>query len=301
MSPDARQTFEVDRALDLKSTLAGQRFGNSDPTVRFDALGFWRATRTPEGPATVHVTKGEGIVTAEAWGPGAQWIVPRVRALAGLDDAAETFDPPPGLIHDLVRRHRGLRLARAPWPWEALMAAILQQRVQFQDAMRGYRGLFRIDPEPAPGPIPLMLPPKPRAIAYLSSSALVELGIDRKRAETLRSAALVAHRVDGLVDRDYAEVRRLLHLIPGCGPWTVEMVVSFTFGDPDSVTTGDFHLPNVASYALAGEPRADDARMIELLEPYKGHRFRVMRLLAEGGPTPPKYGPRLRAPGPRRF
>jgi 3-methyladenine DNA glycosylase/8-oxoguanine DNA glycosylase len=65
------------------------------------------------------------------------------------------------------------------------------------------------------------------------------------------------------------------------------------FGDADAVSVGDYHLPNLVAYALAGEPRADDARMLELLEPYRGHRGRVIRLVMAGGRSPPRYGPRL--------
>ena len=64
-------------------------------------------------------------------------------------------------------------------------------------------------------------------------------------------------------------------------------------GDADAVSVGDYHLPNVVAWALAGEPRGDDARMLELLEPYRGHRGRVMRLLLAGGVGPPRRGPRL--------
>jgi hypothetical protein len=64
------------------------------------------------------------------------------------------------------------------------------------------------------------------------------------------------------------------------------------------VSVGDFHLPNIVAYGLAGEPRADDARMLELLEPFRGRRALVVRLLELGGPRPPRYGPRL---APRRI
>lgn len=64
-------------------------------------------------------------------------------------------------------------------------------------------------------------------------------------------------------------------------------------GDPDAVAVGDYHIPNTVSWALANEPRADDARMLELLEPFAGHRGRVTMLLKFGGISAPKYGPRL--------
>jgi 3-methyladenine DNA glycosylase/8-oxoguanine DNA glycosylase len=87
-----------------------------------------------------------------------------------------------------------------------------------------------------------------------------------------------------------------LRAYPGIGPWTAAEVTLRALGDPDAVSVGDFHLPNVVAFALAGEPRGDDARMLELLEPWRGHRARVVRLLEAGGIEAPKYGPRYAAP-----
>ena len=84
-----------------------------------------------------------------------------------------------------------------------------------------------------------------------------------------------------------------LRSLPGIGAWTAAEVVRCAFGDPDAVSVGDFHIPNTVAWALAGEPRADDARMLELLEPYRGQRGRVQRLLEVGGIVAPRYGPRL--------
>jgi 3-methyladenine DNA glycosylase/8-oxoguanine DNA glycosylase len=74
--------------------------------------------------------------------------------------------------------------------------------------------------------------------------------------------------------------------------------VRSAFGDPDAISVGDFHIPNSVAWALAREPRADDARMLELLEPYRGQRGRVQRLLEVGRITAPRYGPRM---SPRRI
>ena len=65
------------------------------------------------------------------------------------------------------------------------------------------------------------------------------------------------------------------------------------------MSVGDFHLPNLVAWALAGEPRADDARMLELLEPYRGQRARVIRLLELSGIRAPRYGPGSRSAGSR--
>jgi 3-methyladenine DNA glycosylase/8-oxoguanine DNA glycosylase len=84
-------------------------------------------------------------------------------------------------------------------------------------------------------------------------------------------------------ERDTAATREVLARIPGCGPWTVGMLLGFGLGDPDAVPVGDLHLPSLVARALVGEPRADDPRMLELLEPYRGHRFRLIRLLLATG------------------
>jgi 3-methyladenine DNA glycosylase/8-oxoguanine DNA glycosylase len=65
-------------------------------------------------------------------------------------------------------------------------------------------------------------------------------------------------------------------------------------GDADAVSVGDYHLPNTVAFALAGEARADDERMLELLAPFAGHRGRVVRLIEGSGITAPRRGPRMR-------
>jgi 3-methyladenine DNA glycosylase/8-oxoguanine DNA glycosylase len=85
----------------------------------------------------------------------------------------------------------------------------------------------------------------------------------------------------------------LLARVRGIGPWTVAEVTRVAYGDPDAVSVGDYHIPSVVAWALAGEPKADDARMLKLLEPYRGQRGRVQRLLEVSGISPPKRGPRM--------
>jgi 3-methyladenine DNA glycosylase/8-oxoguanine DNA glycosylase len=84
-----------------------------------------------------------------------------------------------------------------------------------------------------------------------------------------------------------------LQAVRGIGPWTAAHVMGVAWGDRDAVPLGDYNLPHLVSWALAGEPRSDDARMVELLEPYQGQRRRVLVLLKSGGIKVPRYGPRL--------
>ena len=86
--------------------------------------------------------------------------------------------------------------------------------------------------------------------------------------------------------------------IPGIGGWTAAEVLARSFGDPDIVSVGDYHLPHLVCWALAGEPRGTDERMLKLLEPFRGQRGRLVRLLEAAGVRAPSYGPRL---APRRI
>jgi 3-methyladenine DNA glycosylase/8-oxoguanine DNA glycosylase len=120
------------------------------------------------------------------------------------------------------------------------------------------------------------------------------LGIERRRFGIIQTAAARARRLEATVDRDPAEARRLLTTLPGIGPWSAAEVSLVAYGDRDVVSVGDYHLPHQVAWALAGEVRGSDARMLELLEPYRGHRARVIRLLTLGGIQAPRFGPRMR-------
>ena len=116
-------------------------------------------------------------------------------------------------------------------------------------------------------------------------------GIEQKRADTLRRAAVRAVALERCADA--AEATRRLMALPGIGVWTAAEVTRVAYGDADAVSVGDYHIKNTVSWALAGEPRGTDDRMLELLEPFAGHRGRVCALLAVAGVGAPRYGPRM--------
>ena len=70
-------------------------------------------------------------------------------------------------------------------------------------------------------------------------------------------------------------------------------VTAATLGDADAVPVGDYNLPHSVGYALEGTPRSTDERMLELLDPYRGHRARVIRLIGVAGISAPRFGPRM--------
>jgi 3-methyladenine DNA glycosylase/8-oxoguanine DNA glycosylase len=286
----ASVVLEVPVDLDLRRTLAPLAHGTGDPTIRFAADGTWRTTRTNAGSATLHLTATAGQVKAEAWGAGADEALRQLPGLLGLEDDPRQLVPRHRLLRELARRFAGVRLPRTGRRFEALLPAILEQKVTGVEARRSYRELIRRYGEPAPGPAPLRLAPQPAMLAGLPYHAYHPLGLERRRSEVIRRAAALAARLEAASPND---ARRLLAAIPGIGPWTIAEVLRVADGDPDAISVGDFHLPHIVGWALAGEAGADDRRMLELLEPYRGQRARVQRLLELSGVAPPRRGPRM--------
>ena len=287
------RTLELDRPLDLRLTVGPLRRGLRDPTIRLEPRAVARATRTADGPGTLVIRQQGERLEAEAFGPGADRLLAGLPALVGIDDRPELPGPAHRLLAELVRRLSGLRIGRTGNVVEALVPAILEQKVTGTEAFRAWRLLVRRYGEPAPGPHGLWVPPPPDTLAVLPYHAFHPLGVERRRAETIRRVAARAERLDELPDLPLPEAYRRLVSFAGVGPWTAGEVALRALGDTDAVSIGDFHLPHLVTWALAGEPRGDDTRMLELLAPYHGQRGRVVRLLEASGIRPPRYGPRL--------
>ena len=265
-----------------------------DPCARFVDGEFWWATRTPDGPVALHLRRDGADLVATAYGPGAAWAIDRADAIAGLRDRMDDFGSLAAqhpLVAQLAKLHRGVRLPATGRIFQRLLVAILEQKVTGREAHRAYRAITKHFGEPAPGPADLLLPPDPDAVAATAYWVFHPFGVAQRRTETLLRAAVTAGRLERCADAD--ETARRMTAIPGIGPWTVAEVLRTAYGDADAVSVGDFHIPNTVAWALAGEARGTDARMLELLEPYRGHRGRVCGLLAAGGIMAPKFGPRM--------
>jgi 3-methyladenine DNA glycosylase/8-oxoguanine DNA glycosylase len=287
------RVISLSAPLDLRLTLLPIARGLADPTIRLAPTRAIRATRTPRGVATLHLEVVRGEVRAKAWGPGAEWALDSVPALIGLGDDPRELRPVHPIVTELAQRMAGLRLGRTNSVLESLVPAILEQKVTGAEASHAYRGLIRRYGERAPGPFDLQILPRVRLLATLPYYAYHPLGVERRRADTIRWAAGHADRLEEIVELPLEHAYARLRALPGVGPWTAAEVALRALGDPDAVSVGDFHIPNTVAWALAGEPRATDARMLELLEPYRGQRGRVIRLLEAAGVAAPRHGPRL--------
>jgi 3-methyladenine DNA glycosylase/8-oxoguanine DNA glycosylase len=185
---------------------------------------------------------------------------------------------------------------------EALMPAILEQKVTGMEAHRAWASLLRAEGEEAPGPTPrpMRVPPLPRQVAGVASWRWHRWGVQPAQAATLMRVMQVAGRLEECGSLPVESARSRLSAVPGVGPWTVAEVGSRALGDPDALSVGDFHLAGQVVYAFTGADDGDDERMLELLAPFAGHRHRVQRLVETSGITRPRRGPRMAIPEHRR-
>ena len=286
--------------INLVRTLSIHRRGSGDPSMRFEVSGStWRATRTPDGPVTLFIEAGRDRVRARAWGPGTGWALDRLGGLVGADDDPGALVPRHPAVAEAARRLAGMRIGRTGAVLESLVPAILEQKITGDEARRAYRALVRRYGEDAPGPPGLRLQPSAETLAALPYYAYHPLGVERRRADLIRAIGREAPRLERFAERasapdgDPGPAYATLRTFPGIGPWTAAEVGLRAFGDPDAVSVGDYHLPSMVTWALAGEPKGTDERMLELLEPYRGQRGRVLRLLELSGSGRPRRGPRM--------
>jgi 3-methyladenine DNA glycosylase/8-oxoguanine DNA glycosylase len=291
--PPLRLRLATGRPIDLALTLGPLRRSRFDPTISFRADGVWLARRSADGPASLHLLAEPGAIAVEAYGPGARLALEAAPGLAGLLDEPGALVPRDPLIRELAARFSALRLPRTGQLMPALLPAVIGQKVTGTEARRAYEAIVRRLGEPSPGPVPLLLPPAPEGLAALPYFEYHGLGLERRRAELIRRLGAEEDRIESWLALTPDEARQRLQATPGIGPWTAAEATRDAFGDPDAVSLGDAHIPDLVAWALARQPRADDARMLELLAPYAGQRGRVIRLLEASGIKAPRFGPRF--------
>jgi hypothetical protein len=300
----AARDWSAPYLVDLGLVLGVFARGALDPAVAVDATGgHWRTVRTPDGPATLHLTTtpdpaaGRSVVHAQGWGPGCLWALDRLPSLLG------DGDDPAGFPADRLPAHLATGWSQLQGRWrvprsqrvvEALVAAVLEQKVTGLEARRSWAALLRDVGTPAPGPTPrpMHVFPEPEAIARVPSWQWHRWGVQPAQSATIIRAMRVAGRLEQCAELAIPDARRRLGAVDGVGPWTVAEVSSRALGDADAVSVGDYHLAGHVVFAFTGSRDGDDQQMEELLEPFAGHRHRVQRLVEVFGPHRPARGPR---------
>jgi 3-methyladenine DNA glycosylase/8-oxoguanine DNA glycosylase len=300
-----RRELRLGRPATLGPTLRLHRRGPGDPTHRLVAGVWFRATRTPVGPALLQLKVRGQTVAAQAWGEGAEWGLEQLPRLAGESDDVAGFRPLPthAPLVSALRRYPGYRVGASDAVFEAVAPACLEQVVTGLEAYRAWRLLVKEFGEFAPGPARspespaygMRVPPDPAVWAKVPSWRFLAAGVEERRSRTLVRAAARASALERTLRRPAREADRGLRSVPGVGRWTSAEVRQRAHGDPDSWSIGDFHVGKHISFALTGEVLDDDA-CLELLEPYRGQRFRVQTLLLLTAPGPPRRAPRMALP-----
>jgi 3-methyladenine DNA glycosylase/8-oxoguanine DNA glycosylase len=292
-----RTRYAPERPVDVRATLQPLKRGAGDPTMQTDTAGTWRTMLTPAGPATLLLAQHQSRVECTAWGAGAEWAIASVPELLGEGDDWSDFDISSlPFVEEAQRQNPGLRLTRTKLVFEALVMAILEQKVTGIEAKRGWRALVTKHGSPAPGPSPagMRVVPTPKAWARIPSWEWHRAGVGPQRSATVMRATQVAASLERTAEwgRGGTRVEAALRSIVGVGVWTAAETMQRSHADPDSPSVGDYHLAAVVGWALIGEP-VDDERMLELLEPWRGHRQRVVRLITASGFRKPSFGPRM--------
>jgi 3-methyladenine DNA glycosylase/8-oxoguanine DNA glycosylase len=283
-------------------TLRILRRGAGDPTYRTDPDGtVWRGLRTPEGTATLRLAAraADGEVHATAWGSGAAWALDGVPAMLGAEDDPTGFSPVHPVLAEAHRRRPHWRVCRTGLVVEALVPAVIEQKVTGQEAFGGFRMLVHRYGERAPGAGTergVWVQPSAETIRLVPSWEWLRMHVDPARSRALVGAAKVAPALERTALLPHDEVDRRLRSLPGIGVWTSAEVRFRAHGDADAVSFGDYHVAKDIGWALTGS-EVDDAGLEELLEPYRPHRHRVQRLVELAGLRRPRRGPRM---APRR-
>lgn len=275
-----------DRPLDLRRTLRPLH-------GRFADDGWWLPARTPDGPGSLRIRRTRDALIGEAWGEGSSWLLARLGSIAGLGDEPSQFATSDAVVSELHRTYPGYRFGRTDLVFPVLIVSICAQKVTGQEARNAMRGLVRTFSASAPGPNGgLMLPPDPDAMAEAPYYEFHRLHLEKRRADVVRAVSRRAGRIEELALASPAHAAGVLQSFPGISQWTTAKTLEVSHGDPDQVAVGDFHFKHIVVHHLTGRDRGTDDEMLELLEPFRPHRGRVIRLLHTLGHEP-KFGPRM--------
>ena len=292
-----------DEYINIAQTLSPLRRGGADPAMTVTSSAVWWCTNTPDGPGSIQVSVAarDRSIEGQAWGKGSSWLLEQLPQLVGASDCPDSFEPVHRKVAEVWRKYRHFRIGASGRVFEACAASVIEQKVTGMEARRSWRTLLRRFGTPAPGPVPraMFVPPAPMVWAELPDWDYRAAGVTPQRIRTLRAISVVAAALERTRFTSQPRADQVLQSLPGVGVWTSAEVRQRALGAADAVSFGDFHVAKNMCWWLTGEV-GDDAQMAELLEPFRGHRYRVQRLMELEGVQRPRRAPRF-APPQHRF
>ena len=284
-----RWIFPLPKDYDLRSALRCLSLSRRDPSrKRLPNGGCRKLFRLDEQLCRLTIGADNRRIVVQLDGE-AVLSEAEVLAVIALDDTPRfplrSNDP----LLTLPANIRNFRFGRICWPLEAVLQTILHQRVSGAEASKNWSRLCYRFGTSWDG---LVSPPSAEVILGMSPAHFASCGIEHKRMVAMKE---VAFRLRGRLSSDVSpqDYGRSVRAIRGIGVWTEQYVRGHFLGDPDAVPLGDYDLPHLVSYFFQGERRGTDERMLQLLEPYRGQRFRVLTWLGYSGVGPPRRGARL--------
>lgn len=282
--------FDLPPHYRLQETLRLLVMGFGDPSSEISANAAKFVYQTASGLADISAVQQDDRLLATVEGPGSDLLAPKLSKLFGLHDQPEGFQPE-GNVKRLVEKFRGTHLPVTPLMFPKLVQIVLQQLVSWADASAAWRQILKRYGQPS-GYSEFIACPTAEKLLTLGYYDLVECGALPKQARLILKLALQSDRIERLADTDPDKLMKWLLTIPGLGPWTVDYVRGFALGQPDVVIRGDYAIPDYVSWFLVREPKSSDEQMAKLLQPFTGHRFRLVHLIMQSGIKPPRRGPR---------
>jgi len=209
------------------------------------------------------------------------WALSAARGIAALDDDPTEFfamarrHP---VLAPLLRRY-DCRVPRRVTVFESFARAVIEQLVTTYEARASIRRLFG-HAGALVADTRFRAPPTADEVLGVAPWKLRAFGIGVRRVRTLRAGARRGAALERLRLVDPAVAVERIQSLPGVGPWTANHVARAGLGWADAVPVGDLHAHYVVTEALTGE-QGDDARMLEVLEPFRPHRARVCALVSD--------------------
>jgi len=279
ITPDAATTIDLVDPIDLARTTLPLRLGPNDPSSAVVDGSVWLAVRTPLGGATVRIGYVGRTVEVVAWGEGADAAVDSSPNLIGATDDTSAFRTGTAEVEDLARRFAGVRLPRSGAVADALIAHLVWRTHTPFEAQRARLQLAERWGGRAPGPTTLLLPPDPQELAGATHYDLHLAGLNPPVADMVKRIAASARRLDALALLPPGDAHRRLREVAGVDEWVAAKVAIAALGAPDAVPLGDVDLNRLVTSVISGSPTDSDDAFQACLDPWKGQRARVIRLI----------------------